>query len=215
MNSAERISWDYDTKGRGTIAIVSGLPRSGTSMMMKMLEAGGLQTFTDNIRVPDEDNPKGYYEFERVKQLDKDNSWLSEAKGKVVKVISMLLKNLPPEYSYKVIFMLRNMNEILASQQEMLIRRGKTGAQAGTEEMAHYYRLHLQKVEAWLARQPNFEVLYVNYNEVLQNYAAFSKKINSFLGGNLNEDNMIGNIDHNLYRQRKVPVAVRQQSQTL
>ncbi|MEI6125903.1 MAG: sulfotransferase domain-containing protein [Pseudomonadota bacterium] len=204
MKSKETLCKKQNTKGRETIVIVSGLPRSGTSMMMKMLEAGGLHTFTDNIRVPDEDNPKGYYEFERVKQLDKENAWLSEAKGKVVKVISMLLKHLPPDYAYKVIFMLRDMKEVLASQQEMLIRRGKPGAQASPEEMANYYRLHLQKVEGWLAQQPNFDVLYVHYNEVLQNYHAYSKRINAFLGGNLNVDNMAGNIDHTLYRQRKV-----------
>lgn len=213
MQTTTKFFEQNDTVFDETIVIVSGLPRSGTSMMMKMLEAGGLEPFTDNIRVPDEDNPKGYYEFERVKQLDKDNSWLSQAKGKVVKVISMLLKHLPPEYAYKVIFMRRNMREILASQQEMLIRRGKSGAQASADEMANYYRLHLLKIENWLAQQQNFEVLYVNYNEVLQNYHTYSKRINAFLGGNLNVDNMIGNIDHSLYRQREVHV-VCQQTQT-
>ncbi|HZD55295.1 MAG TPA: hypothetical protein VE136_01120, partial [Anaerolineales bacterium] len=99
------------------MTIVSGLPRSGTSMMMKMLEAGGVPPLTDEIRTADRDNPKGYYEFERVKKMpDGDKAWMVEARGKSVKVISALLEHLPPQYDYKVIFMRRDMNEILASQ---------------------------------------------------------------------------------------------------
>src|SRR5437899_574640 len=109
-----------------TVTIVSGLPRSGTSMMMKMLEAGGMEPLTDHVRTADEDNPKGYYEFERVKDLEKDQTWLEDAKGRYVKVISMLLKHLPAGYTYKVIFMRRTMEEILASQRKMLVRRGES-----------------------------------------------------------------------------------------
>jgi hypothetical protein len=109
-----------------TVVVVSGLPRSGTSLMMQMLEAGGITVLTDGIREPDEDNPRGYYEFERVKALPKgDYEWLESARGKAVKVVSALLEYLPPEYNYKVIFMHRRMEEILASQRKMLIRRGK------------------------------------------------------------------------------------------
>lgn len=101
------------------------MPRSGTSMMMKMLEAGGMKILTDSQRTADEDNPKGYYEFELVKLIQRDKSWLPRAKGKVVKIISELLKNLPPDYQYKAIFMRRNLAEILAFQRQMLIRRGR------------------------------------------------------------------------------------------
>ena len=108
------------------ITVVSGLPRSGTSMMMKMLEAGGIPPVTDELRTADEDNPKGYYEFERVKAMDQgDTSWVVGARGKVVKVISALLKHLPPGEQYRVVFVRRNMPEILASQRKMLIHRGE------------------------------------------------------------------------------------------
>src|SRR5262245_30589474 len=106
------------------VTIVSGLPRSGTSMMMKMLEAGGLDPVTDNIRTADEDNPKGYYELEKVMELKNDKSWVPDAKGKVIKVISALLQDLPGDHAYRVVFMQRNMHEVLASQRQMLIRRG-------------------------------------------------------------------------------------------
>ena len=122
------------------ITIVSGLPRSGTSMMMKILEAGGLEVFTDNLRLPDEDNPKGYYELEQVKALkDGDDSWIKDAPGKVVKVISSLLEYLPLSYKYKIIFMRRAIPEILASQKQMLIRRGESsdGDDHRIREQAH------------------------------------------------------------------------------
>src|SRR5215813_2579369 len=106
------------------IIVVSGLPRSGTSMMMKMLAAGGLPVLVDAIRAADDDNPNGYFEFEPVKQLaDGQNEWLTEAGGKVVKIISALLEYLPKSYHYKIIFMERELKEILASQQKMLSHR--------------------------------------------------------------------------------------------
>jgi hypothetical protein len=92
---------DLFTGYKNTVNIVSGLPRSGTSMMMKMLEAGGMEALTDNIRKADIDNPKGYYEFERVKQIKEDQAWLDDAKGRAVKMVSMLLLDLPEGYNYK------------------------------------------------------------------------------------------------------------------
>src|ERR1700730_12387191 len=99
------------------IVVVSGTPRSGTSMAMKMLDAGGMPTLTDGIRAADESNPKGYYEFERVKELDKngDIAWLSDARGNAVKIISFLLTFLPESFDYQVIFMDRDLDEVLAS----------------------------------------------------------------------------------------------------
>ena len=119
------------------ITVVSGLPRSGTSMMMKMLEAGGILPIIDNIRTADEDNPKGYYEFERVKAIDKgDTEWVADAQGKSVKVISALLKHLPSDHQYRVIFIRRHMDEILASQRKMLLRRGEDPDKMDDAEMA-------------------------------------------------------------------------------
>jgi len=188
---------------RESITIVSGLPRSGTSMLMKMLEAGGMEVLTDNIRTADEDNPKGYYEFERVKQIEHDQSWLEDARGKAVKMISALLKHLPQGYTYKVIFMRRRIEEILDSQRQMLIRRGQPTDAASDEKMAELFRQHLQRVAAWIDKQPNVEALYVNYSEILESSTKQAKRINQFLGHTLNVENMADVVDQTLYRQRR------------
>ncbi len=188
---------------RENITIVSGLPRSGTSMMMKMLEAGGMQALTDNIRTADEDNPKGYYEFEKVKQIEHDQSWLPDARGKVVKMIAALLKHLPSNYTYKVIFIRRKIEEILASQKQMLIRRKKASDTVSDEKMAELFRMHLQQVTAWIAKQPNFDIMYVSYNEILENPVEQVSTINQFLGHTLDTESMVGVIDPTLYRQRQ------------
>lgn len=185
-----------------TVTIVSGLPRSGTSMMMKMLAAGGLEPLTDNIRTADEDNPRGYFEFERVKQIENDKAWLDDARGRVVKLISALLKHLPPSYNYKVVFMRRAMPEILASQRQMLIRRGEPTDSVPDDKMAAMFNRHVAQVESWLAAQPNIEVLYVSYNEVLKDSRPHAERINTFLGGSLAVDEMVGVVDRALYRQK-------------
>ena len=184
------------------VVIVSGLPRSGTSMMMKMLEAGGLEVLTDQVRTADEDNPKGYYEFERVKQIEHDQAWLPEAQGKAVKMVSALLKHLPNNYRYRVVFMRRQMDEILASQQQMLVRRGEETGRVGDEKMAHLFGRHLQQVQDWLARQSNAEVLYVHYGDVLSDPAGEAQRINGFFDGSLDAEAMAAVVDPALYRQR-------------
>ena len=185
-----------------SVIIVSGLPRSGTSMMMNMLQAGGLPILTDNIRTADDDNPKGYYEFEQVKQIEQDPSWLEDAQGKVVKMISALLKHLPADYHYKVIFMRRKIEEVLASQRQMLIRRNEPTDTIADNKMADLYRRHLQQVEAWLAKQPNIDVLYVTYHQVVANPREHAEQINAFLGSGLDVDAMAASVDQMLYRQR-------------
>jgi hypothetical protein len=185
------------------VTVVSGLPRSGTSMMMKMLEAGGILPLTDEIREADADNPKGYYEFERVKKLDDgDTAWLEEAQGKAVKVVSALLKYLPQGYTYKVIFMRRKMEEILASQRQMLIRRGEPTDAANDEELMELFAKHLAQVQAWGDEQPNVDVLYVSYNDAMENPLGQAIKVNHFLGDTLDVENMAAVIDQVLYRQR-------------
>jgi Sulfotransferase domain len=187
---------------RETIVIVSGLPRSGTSMMMKMLEAGGLPLLTDHIRTADEDNPKGYYEFERVKKLAQDQSWLPEAKGKVVKVISALLRHLPVTYQYRVVFMQREMAEVLASQRQMLIRRGQP-ADGDDGKMAAAFRRHLTDIENWLAQQPNMQTLFISYNEILRHPSEETARLDQFLGNTLDAAAMVQAVDHALHRQRR------------
>jgi hypothetical protein len=191
------------SRPKGTVTIVSGLPRSGTSMMMKMLEAGGIPPLTDEIRAADSDNPKGYYEFERVKKLDKgDRGWLEEAEGKVVKVISALLKHLPRDFTYKVIFMRRDMQEILASQRRMLIRRGESTDKDSDHEIGELLSRHVSEVETWMNEQPNIEVIYVSYNRMLENPVEEVERVDRFLGRMLDIEEMLAVVDPKLYRQR-------------
>ncbi|NUQ83847.1 MAG: sulfotransferase domain-containing protein [Anaerolineales bacterium] len=186
------------------IIVVSGLPRSGTSMMMKMLEAGGLPILTDNLRAPDANNPNGYYEFERVKQLPEgDYGWLPEAGGKVVKIVTGLIMHLPSDYKYKVIFMQRAMKEVLSSQKKMLGRLGKEDDRIEDEKMRKIYQEHLKQVNAWLAKQPNMDVLYVNYNTMLADPLESLQKVNEFLGGGMDVNVMAGVVNKELYRERK------------
>lgn len=187
---------------RRTIAVVSGLPRSGTSMMMKMLEAGGIQVLTDELREADRDNPKGYYEFERVKQLEHDKSWLQDAEGRAVKIISQLLKHLPSDHRYKIVFMRREMREMLASQQKMLVRRGEKADKVADEELAALFRRHLERIESWLEDQPNFDVLYVSYNRVLERPREEATRIDAFFKEDLDADAMATVVEPTLYRQR-------------
>lgn len=193
---------DGGSAGRD-VTIVSGLPRSGTSMMMKMLEAGGLPALTDRVREADEDNPKGYYELERVRRLrDGDAEWVAEARGRAVKVISELLRYLPAEHDYRVVFMRRDLKEILASQRRMLAHRGTEADDEADARLAGLYERHLEEVEGWLSRQSNMQVLYVSYNDVLARPRESADRIDRFLGGRLRVDRMAAVIDPALYRQR-------------
>ena len=187
-----------------TVIVVSGLPRSGTSMMMKMLEAGGLKILTDNQREADANNPKGYYEFERVKQMkDGDLAWLPDAAGKVVKIVTGLITFLPPEYKYKVIFMKRDLHEILSSQKKMLGRLGREDDNIPDDQMSKVYEEHLKQVKGWLVRQPNIELMYVNYNTMVSDPTESLQKVNEFLGGGMDVKVMAGVVDKELYRERK------------
>ena len=166
------------------VIVVSGLPRSGTSMMMKMLSAAGLEIVTDEIRTADEDNPKGYFELEQVKQLDKggDKSWVAEHRGKVLKIISSLLKDLPDDCCYKVILMRRDLSEVIASQNKMLVRRRETANGEDDEKMMRLYATHLKKLELMLEHSTNFEYLDVHYREVIENAGEQARRVGQFLG---------------------------------
>ncbi len=184
------------------IIIVSGLPRSGTSMMMKMLEQGGLSIVTDELRSADSDNPNGYFELEAVKQLAGGNvTWLSEASGQVVKVISALLEFLPPMYSYKIIFMEREMHEILASQRKMLTHRNEESTLADSE-IEEQFQKHLAVLKPWLARQPNMDVIYVSYNMLMSDPEPLCKRVVEFIHAPLDLPRMLSVPKGELYRNR-------------
>ena len=184
------------------ITIVSGLPRSGTSMMMQILESGGMKVVTDNIRKANEDNPHGYYEYERVKEIKDDADWLKETRGKAFKMISQLLYDLPSNENYKVIFMKRKMNEILASQSKMLERRGNVKDGISDEKMGEFFDKHLSKIIDWIEGRKYIDVLYIDYNNLLINPEEHIKTLNRFLNYRLNEENAVKVINKSLYRNR-------------
>ena len=185
------------------VTIVSGLPRSGTSMMMQVLEAGGLPALTDGLREADDDNPRGYYEFEAVKRTKEDASWLADAPGKVVKIIYRLLYDLPPDHDYRVVFMHRDLSEVLRSQAAMLERNGRPRGPAGDEQMQRLFRRELHDFQHWIRSQSNFALLEVSYNDVLQDPRPHLTAIDRFLGGGLNLESMLASIDRSLYRNRR------------
>ena len=187
------------------VTIVSGLPRSGTSVMMQMLDAGGLPALTDNLRRADDDNPRGYYEFEPVKGTKRDPSWLASAPGKVVKMVHLLLNDLPADgtHQYRVILMRRDLSEVLASQKKMLQRLGRAGGAIGDAQLTKLYEDQLAKVKSSMAASGAFRVLEVGYDEVIASTAAVAARVNEFLDRQLDESKMIAAVDPSLYRNRK------------
>jgi len=185
------------------IVVVSGLPRSGTSMMMQMLHAGGVEAVTDGQRTPDASNPKGYFELEAVKDLHKepDKAWLHDARGRAVKIIAFLLEHLPETHNYKVIFMRRRMDEVLASQTAMLDRLGEAD---DTEDarMRTLYVNHLARTKTMLAHRAHFDVLHVRYHEVILDPRGQSERVRRFLGRSLDVDAMASVVEPDLYRNR-------------
>lgn len=187
------------------VVLVSGLPRSGTSMLMQMLEKGGMPIVTDKIRTADEDNPKGYHEFERIKEIDKitDKNWLKQYRGQVIKTISFLLQDLPLDLNYQVIFMRRNIEEVLRSQNKMLARNGAMDAPVPDEKMAKNYEFHLKKVYYRLDHTPNFQTHYVDYPAVVADPLGEAKRISAFLGRSLDVEAMASAVEAGLYRNRQ------------
>jgi hypothetical protein len=182
------------------IIVVSGLPRSGTSLMMQMLESGGVEIVTDSIRTADADNPRGYYEFEKVKKIKQDASWLAATRGKAFKMISQLLYDLPATERYRVIFMERDLTEMLLSQEKMLERLGRK--RADRDKISASYALHLERLAGWLAEQPHLAVLYVCYNDLLDQPERHAERVSTFLGGKADIQGMARAVDPALYRNR-------------
>ena len=185
------------------IIVVSGVPRSGTSMTMKMLDAGGIPLLTDKVRLPDEDNPKGYFELESLKSLGEqdDKSWLAEARGKAIKIISHLLRELPDHHAYKVIFMNRRIQEVIRSQNKMLIRRGEE-LSGDDQNVNALFEQHLGLIQPWLRKQQNFSVLDLHYSEVVNDPLRGAAQIAEFLKTDLDQQRMASVVDPGLYRNR-------------
>lgn len=183
------------------VIVVSGLPRSGTSLMMQMLDQGGIEAVTDVVRTPDVDNPRGYYEFEQVKKVKDDASWLPATRGKAVKMVSQLLYDLPASETYRVIFLERDLDEVIQSQEKMLARLGRPSAPA--EEIKKAFVRHLERLREWLATQPHVQVLTVRYRDLIADPRAEAERIKGFLGGRPDAEAMAGAVDPGLYRNRK------------
>ncbi|MEP6810925.1 MAG: sulfotransferase family protein, partial [Chthoniobacterales bacterium] len=185
------------------ITVVSGLPRSGTSLMMQMLAAGGIPPLTDHQRLADESNPRGYFEFDAVKRLRSDQSWLEQARGHALKIIHLLLRELPTDrgFEYRVVFMRRPLAEVLASQRAMLERAGKTAADDAV--LAKAFAAQIEQAREWLAAAPGVSVLHLEHHDLFENSSAAADRVNAFLGGNLNVAAMLPVIDPALYRQRR------------
>ena len=184
------------------VTVVSGLPRSGTSLAMQMIHAGGMPALTDGQRTSDDSNPRGYFELERVKQLKQDKSWLDDAAGKVVKVIHLLLAELPDDRPYRVVFMQRDLREVVQSQATMLARSGRAGGQLAPERLIAVYEQQLKTVEQWLAARPNFSVLRVPYAQLVSDPSGVVPTVNAFLGGTLDEARMRAAVDPGLHRNK-------------
>lgn len=184
------------------ITVVSGLPRSGTSLMMQMLHAGGLPVLTDGLRIADDSNQRGYFEYEPVKRLRTDRAWLPQANGHAVKIIHLLLANLLTDGSlrYRIVFMQRPIHEVLDSQRVMLAREGKTAADAAV--LSKVFEGQLAQAAAWLAAQPSIEVLYMPYHRVVREPLAVAAEVKEFLGLDLDEEAMAAAVDPSLHRQR-------------
>jgi hypothetical protein len=183
------------------IVVVSGLPRSGTSLMMQMLDRGGLAVVTDNIRAADTDNPRGYYELEQVKRIKDDVSWLPATRGKAFKMVSQLLYELPANESYRVIFMERDLDEMILSQEKMLARLGKPAAPSAV--IKDHFSKHLAKLRDWLAAQQNIQLIFIRYSDLVEHPEVEAKRVSEFLDGRVEAGPMAKSVDPSLYRNRK------------
>jgi hypothetical protein len=185
-----------------TVTIVSGLPRSGTSLMMQMLEAGGMPLLTDGVRRPDESNVRGYYEYEPVKRTHMDAAWVADAVGRAVKVIHLLLPHLPDACAYRVVFMKRDLDEVVRSQAVMLERAEKRGARLSDDQLRAIYASQYEKTDAWLRDRPNISAHTVSYNDLIATPEPVIEALVAFLGGGLDAAAMRAAIDPDLYRRR-------------
>lgn len=184
------------------LTVVSGLPRSGTSMMMRMLEAGGIAPVVDGQRAPNDDNPLGYYEFEPVKQLAQDSSWVAGSVGRSVKVIYKLVQDLPPNVAYRVIFMQRDLDEVLSSQEVMMRRDGLDPDAIGRDVLLRLFQTDVFEFRRWAEAQPNIAIFYADYKRTIAEPAAMAAEIATFLGQPMDTEAMAAMVNPDLYRNR-------------
>lgn len=184
------------------ITVVSGLPRSGTSLMMQMIVAGGIPALTDGLRSADDNNPKGYFEWEPAKSLKQHPEAIADGEGKAVKIISALLAHLPATFEYRVLFMMRPLEEVVSSQNRMLERMGKEVPKAPTASVVAAFQKHLKEIDGWLQVQPHLALLRVPHAAVLARPREESERIVSFLGKSLDVDAMARQVERSLYRER-------------
>ena len=184
------------------VTIVSGLPRSGTSMMMQMLAAGGMEPYSDGKRMPDSDNPRGYFEHEQAARLHQDASWVPSARGKAVKIVAHLLPYLPDGEEYRVVFMLRNLEEVVASQSAMLERLERAGAALDARELARVYTRQLVRVESWLRTHTAIAVMPVDYTGAVADASGTAARLADFLGEPFDREAAATAVDGDLRRQR-------------
>lgn len=187
---------------RDYVTVVSGAPRSGTSMMMRMLAVGGVAPLTDGVRLPDADNPHGYYEYEPVKRTRADRSWLDAAAGRAVKMVHLLLRDLPEDRRYRVILMRRDLTEMVTSQRLMLERLGRDTGKLTDERKAEIFAAQLDETERWLRSHAAFSCLTVDYNDLVASPVPHVERLSEFLGGGLDVAAMAGVVDPTLYRNR-------------
>jgi hypothetical protein len=184
------------------VIVVSGLPRSGTSLVMQMLQAGGVPVLTDHVRTADDDNPRGYLEYEPVKRIRSDKTWLEQAPGKAVKIVHLLLMDLPADHEYRVVMLRRDPREVARSQAAMLERGHRRGASLSPEKLMAVFEAQMSQVRQWLASQPNFRVLEVDYAEIIRDPAAQAGAMAAFLEQDLDIDAMAAVVDPRLYRNK-------------
>ena len=189
-----------------SITVVSGLPRSGTSLMMQMLAAGGIPPLTDNLRAADESNPHGYFEFDPVKRLRSDRSWLDQARGRAVKIIHVLVRELPADgqFNYRLLLM----KLPFALQHRALTGENLSNGSASADDatLAKIFQSQLEELERWLVAQPAFSFLAVDYHRVLKERLEIAREVNAFLQANLNLEAMAAAVDPALYRQRRTKI---------
>jgi hypothetical protein len=190
------------------IVVVTGLPRSGTSLMMQMLKAGGMDVVTDGVRAPDDSNPRGYFELEAVKDLDQGaaSGWLDDARGKAVKIVSPLLSSLPDTYNYRVILMQRDLDEVIASQNKMLAARGAPQEDGDNERVKRRYQTMCADTLRIVRRRRCFATLVVDHADAIAHPEETARRVNQFVGGRLDERRMAETRDPALYRNRRTAI---------
>ena len=187
---------------RDFVTVVSGLPRSGTSLMMQMLAAGGLPLLVDGQRPPDADNPRGYFEYAPVKRSAQDVGWWPDAVGRAVKVVHGLLRYLPEAGEARIVLLERDLGEVLRSQRRMLERTGVAVEADDDATLERVFEAQLDEARAWTAARPRTALLRVAHASLIRSPRDVAPRIQAFLGGGLDAEAMIACVDPGLYRCR-------------